>query len=138
QQPAICQAWDAEFMPQPSIAGAALSVRIFGEWPVPSTPSLPSFSVVGNDVIVRLVGPTSGPAAIGNFSEAISIGTLSEGTYNIVIEVTLDLGMPNEENLTCDAIPAEIVAASVVPTTSRIGLATLGTLLALYAMRRLS
>lgn len=139
QQSTLCRNWDAEFSPQPATEGAALSVRVFGTWPTSAGGTmLTAFSISGSDLIVELEGPaTGGPAAVSPFSRSIAIGRLSQGTYHILIEATLDPGMPNERNLTCDPIPAQVLSASAIPSASSVSLVLLGTLLALYGVRRL-
>ena len=106
-----------EFTPSPSLSDQVTSVRVYGGWSVRNPPFLSGFSIQGDQIRVQLEASFLGPqAGLAFWEDALTLGVLSEGTYDVYVDVAVDAGSPGELTTTCGPTQ-QVVLASPQPHT---------------------
>ncbi len=121
--------------------GALVSLWVSGPWPVQAAPSLTSATQSARQIRAVLEGTTFGAQVVLPFWEdTISVGPLPTGTYDVFLDILLDVGTSSELTVFCGPRPVTI-SATAVPIDSALSRALLIASLALaawIALRRLT
>lgn len=119
-----------ELSPSPAVAGNPMMVRVFGEWPVFSSPYVTGASVSGAEIRISVEGPNTGAASVLPFWEDfVGVGSLNPGAYDLYADVTVGPGGPNERQFSCGPTRQVVVPGVPVPALLDAGRLLLAALL---------